>query len=260
MTIDRIPGMQSQPNLPARIQGEQKAEAQAPEAQDQVTIGGAGEQFPKIMVGAPTARLAPHIDTPNVHPAPVAIEITNGVGIGIDGESIIVGPGKEGTIEVTGHLPDGTYPQRDYKVTREGDVTKVDGYYNWQDYTIKGSGNAMHIAGETPRETFDVSAQGDTIGIKGQYPVQNYSITQKGSEVSVKGYDDVYSAQISTQGNVTTIKGGFPERDFTVTRGDNSLKVDGKYAFQDFNITWNDKEILVTGCYPHQTQVIKLKA
>ncbi|MDQ7824702.1 MAG: hypothetical protein RDV48_18010 [Candidatus Eremiobacteraeota bacterium] len=260
MTIDRIPGSSGQPAYPAKTQAEKKTEPQAPQVSDQVTIGGREEQFPKIMVGAPTARLAPYIDEPNVHPAPIALEIANGVGIGIDGESIIVGPGKEGTIEVTGHLEDGTYPQRDYKVTREGNVTKIDGYYDWQDYTIEGKGNTMHIAGETPRESFDVSEKGNTIDIKGQWPVQNYAITKKGSDVSVKGYDDVYSAKISTQGNVTTIKGGFEERDFTVTRENNSLKVDGKMAYQDFTITWDDKQIVVTGCYPHQKQVIKFKA
>jgi hypothetical protein len=257
MTIDRI---NRQSAVPSTAAGKEKAKEQpVPQAQDQVTLSGGKDELPKIIVGAPTGRLSPRIDTPNVHPSPIAIEITNGVGIGIDGESIIVAPGKEGEIEIIGHLEDGTYPQRDYKVTRKGETTVVDGYYNWQDYKITKSGDRMHIAGETPRETFDVVESGSGFKVSGQYPVQNYDVTFKGNETKVDNPVDIDDAYIVTKGNVTTIKGAHEERDFTITRESNHMKIDGRYAFQDFDITWNDKEIVVKGHYPHQTQIIRFK-
>lgn len=220
-----------------------------------------GNQPHGLMVGAPASRLAPMAYPVNVHPAPIALEITNGIGIGIDGESIIVGPGKEGEIEIIGHLEDGTYPQRDYNVKREGNKTVIDGYFDWQDYEITKDGDKMKIQGETTRESYDVEENGSKINIKGAtYPVQTYEITSKGNETFVDGFETMNDAHLVTKGDVTEITGGFPERNFTVTRGKNHMKVDGKYAFQDFDITWDDKQIVVKGYYPHQKQVIKFKS
>lgn len=236
-----------------------KAETPVPHSGDEVSISGkSGSWEPKVIVGIPTGRLAPLIDMPNVHPSPIAIELDRGIGIGIDGESIIISPyPRSETIEIKGRLEDGTYPQRDYKAVRDGaGKTVVDGYYDWQDAEMNQEGKTTLIKGETNRESFKVTEEPDNIKVEGDYAVQNYNIAKGGKETNVDGWDTIYDAKITQQDNTLQIKGDFPERDFTITKEGNKFKVDGHYAFQDFEITVNNDSIIVEGCYPHQKHVI----
>jgi hypothetical protein len=263
MTIDRISGNYEQPLSAGRPAQKREAVESEQSISDQVTISGKADSFPKLIVGAPTSRLDPMIDEPIVHPVPFGIEIKNGVAIGIDGQSIIVGQGVEGKIDITGHLEDGTYPQRDYRITRESGKTTVDGLYDWQDATITGRGNNVHIKGETARESFDARETSSGVEIRGQWPVQNFNIENRGKEIDIKGYEPVDSYNLVTEGNVTTItnKSGFDDMNYTITKKDaHSMHVEGKMAYQKFDITWNDSEMVVKGFYPHQKHVIKFNA
>lgn len=263
MTIDRIPGSYEQPLSTSRSVQNKAKEESAPVISDQVSISGRNDAFPKLIVGAPTARLDPLIDQPVEHPVPFGIEIKDGVAIGIDGQSIIVGQGGKGKIDITGHLEDGTYPDRDYKITRGADKTTIDGIYDWQDATITGKGNTVQIKGETPRESFDARETSSGVVIKGQWPVQNFTIENKGREIDVQGYEPVDSYNLKTEGNITTItnKSGIDDMNYTITRkDDHSMHVEGRMAYQKFDITWNDSEMVVKGLYPHQRQVIRFSA
>jgi len=251
-------GSYIQKNEPV-IQKTVKAETPISVSGDEVSITGKGETWePKIIVGVPTGRLAPYIDMPNVHPSPIAVELDRGIGIGIDGESIIVSPyPRSETIEIKGRLEDGTYPQRDYTAVRDGKgKTVVDGYFDWQDYEMNQDGNTTLIKGETDRESSKVTEDADKIKIEGKWAVQNFEIAKKGKETEVDGWETIYDAKITQQDNTLQIKGDFPERDFTITKEGNKFKVDGHYAFQDFEITVNKDNIVVEGCYPHQKHVI----
>lgn len=219
------------------------------------------KKSPNVFVGAPATRLGPQVGTIKQWPSPIAIEIKDGIGIGVDGESIVVGHGKKGKIEIIGHTDDGFYPQRDYEVTRDNQKTKVDGYFDWLDYNIKDEDKKTHIQGNSERETFEVAKQDDSLAVSGKYPVQNYKIDFKKNEVDIDGYDynNLYDTKLVTEGNVTKIQNEHEERCFTVTREENKMKFDGKYAFQDFEVTWDDKQIVVKGHYPQQKVVIKFK-
>jgi len=94
---------------------------------DSVTIGETkNEYLPKIIIGARTADLSPLMQ-PKYYTTPVAIEIANGIGFGLDGESIIVsGDGREGTIEIRADTGEGEPAVRDFKIERRGPTTKID--------------------------------------------------------------------------------------------------------------------------------------
>jgi len=216
---------------------------------------------PKIIVGAPTGRLAPQIVPPNIHPSPIAVEIDRGIGIGIDGESIIVSPyPRNETVIIDGKLEDGLYPQREYKVNRRGNKTEVDGFYDWQDYKMVTRGETTNIKGETERESFTVVNKEDLITVDGKYPVQKYKVQsgEKGTEVD--GYEELYDAKIThLSDNQIQIKGNIPERTFTVTKEGNTYSIDGHYAFQDFKVKVDGDKMLVQGFYPHQKFSIQRK-
>jgi len=248
------------------VKKENMAQAKADEVKDQVKLTGKEAEWnPKIIVGAPTGRLKPIIIPPNVHPSPIAVEIDRGIGIGIDGESIIVAPyPRNETIVVDGQLPDQEpqklYPQRKYDVARKGNETVVDGFYNWQDYKLEKDGNVTRITGETDRESITVVDKGDQVTVDGKWPVQKYSITNKGKETQVDGFDELYDAKITREGNTVAIDGNIPERKFTITKEGNKYKVNGHYAFQDFEITVEGDKMVVQGFYPHQKFTLDRKA
>jgi hypothetical protein len=237
-----------------------KEEDKNTETKDQVTLGGekADNWNPKLIVGAFTGRLGPQIPSgPPQWPAPIGIEIKDGIGIGLDGESIIVSHhNKNSEISIQGHLEDGTYPQRDFKVTRDGNNTKIDGFYNWQDYTLTQKGNSLEIDGETIREDYKVTNENGKTIVKGDYPVQNYVISNSGNNIKVDGYENMDDYLLTMEGNVTKIKGPFEERDFTITNKGNEITVDGHYAYQDFTIKKEGNKVTIQGYYPQQKYVI----
>lgn len=256
-------------NIRGIVPGDQLPEKKAPvkkenveKLQKKVVSPEKGDRWePRIIVGAPTGRLAPQITPPNAHPSPIAVEIDRGIGIGIDGESIIVSPyPRNETIVIDGKLEDGLYPQREYHVNRQGNETDVDGYYDWQDYKMVMKGETTNIKGETGRESFTVVEKNDLITIDGKYPVQKYNIQsgEKGTEID--GFEEFYDAKIThLSDNRLQIKGDIPERTFTITKEGNTYTVDGHYAFQKFQVTVDGDNMLVKGFYPHQKFNIQRK-
>ena len=244
-------------------------EEKGPEIQkDQVILSGDKGNTPNLIVGAYTGRLNPQIPAGgNYRLVPIGIEIKDGIGIGLDGESIIVSNHhKEGNVKIEGHLTPAQgeegpesgiiYPQRDFDVARDGNSTKVDGYYDWQDYTV--TDNKIDCKDDADgRFDYDVSKEGNTTFVKGKFAAQDFTITKEGNKTYVKGYDENMSYTLTTEGNVTKIEGNIPERQFTITDKGSEWDIDGHYAFQDFKVTKGAKEVLIKGHYPQQKFSIK---
>lgn len=207
-----------------------------------------------LMVGAPTGRLSPLIPPPQRFPVPVALEIADGIGIGLDGESLVVGhDSRPGRITIVGHLQDGTFPQRDFTISRDGFTTTVDGHYDWQDYRIVRDGASTRIENESPRESSTVTRTGDGLQVDNPFAAGRFQIRHEGAATIVDCEYDGNDYKVSREGNVTRIEGPIPERSFQVTsHDDGSATVDGHYAFQDFTITPTDKGFLVQGHHPQQ--------
>ncbi|MCD4783645.1 MAG: hypothetical protein K8T10_07420 [Candidatus Eremiobacteraeota bacterium] len=209
---------------------------------------------PRIIVGAPAGRLSPQIPPTDLILSPIAVEIDRGIGIGIDGESIIVAPyPRNETVVIDGKLEDGLYPQREYTVNRQDNKTDVDGLFDWQDYKMVTKGETTNIKGETDRESITVVEKADLITIDGKYPVQKFKIQSGDKGTKVDGFEENFDAKIThLTDNKIQIKGNMPERTFTVTKEGNTYNFDGHYAFQKFQVTVDGDNMLVKGFYPHQ--------
>jgi len=257
---------------PLKFKKEVKEDKGFETPKDGVVLSGDKGGGPNLIVGAYTGRLNPQIPPgDNYNLVPIGLEIQNGIGIALDGESIIVANSdKNGHVSITGHLEPGQgepvpesgvlYPQRDFDVSRKDGATKVDGYYDWQDYTItKKDGKTIIDCVDDSEGRFDyeVSREGNKTLVKGKYPVQNFSITKEGNKTIVKGYDDNLSYTLTTEGNVTKIEGNIPERNFTITDKGSEWEIDGHMAYQDFKVTKGPKEVVIQGYYPQQKYVIK---
>jgi hypothetical protein len=268
MQINNLGFKATEQPLQKKVKDESGLEAQ----KDQVILSGDRGGGPELIVGAYTGRLNPQIPAGSYHNlVPIGLEIKNGVGISLDGESIIVTrPEQQGKISITGHLepgpgehvPEGgiVYPQRDFQIVSDKNATKIDGHYDWQDYTITDKDGKREIDCKDDQEgrfDYQVVKDGNTTLVKGKYPAQNFSITKEGNKTLVKGYDENMSYTITTEGNVTKVKGNIPEREFTITDKGNEWVVDGKMAYQDFNITKKDNEVVIKGHYPQQKYVVK---
>lgn len=237
--------------------------------------------LPKVFVGVPTARLFPYDDEGfndfflKDHKSPVALEITKGIGIGIDCQSIVVGHGNEDKIEIVGHPEDRYSPERSYTVERDGDRTIVNGYDFREGRLIEKKGNETEINGYDSQnncklDTFDnckVLENQSGIYVQGRYPDMKYKITFNGREASLEhnfNYKQIpiHDKELSTEGNVTFMNNyGFGQsgHSFIVTREPNHMKVEGKYASQKFDITWDDKQIKIEGFRLKQGVTIKFK-
>jgi hypothetical protein len=136
---------------------------------------------------------------------PIGLEIKNGVGISLDGESIIVTrPDQQGKISITGHLepwagepapPSGgvLYPQRDFQVVSDKNATNLMVIMTGSDYTITDKDGKLEIDckdDEGGRFDYQVVKNGNTTFVKGKYAVQNFVKTTEGNKTLVKGYDD----------------------------------------------------------------------
>lgn len=216
---------------------------------------------PRVFIGASTASLNPQIPSPVHRPSTVAIEIEPGIGFGIDGESIVIGDNvREGVTTITGHLDDGTYPQRDYRVTRSGDQTAVDGYYDWQDYQMRRTGGKVDVQCGDADFSATITDGASGPSSTGRFPAQAYTITTQGSQTRVQGYDDSVSATISAQGGTLLIDGAIPERTFEITRTASGFHVKGAYRFQDFDVKRTADGFVIQGLYPQQRYVVKHQA
>ena len=272
MKINRMDGLKTGQPLKAK---KKVKEEKGPELQkDGVILSGDKGGGPNLIVGAYTGRLNPQIPPGSYHTlVPIGLEIQNGVGISLDGESLIVAHSpKDGQVSIKGHLEPGQgepvpesgvlYPQRDFEVSNKGGTTKVDGFYDWQDYTItrKDGKTTIDCADDMEgRFDYQVFQDGNKTIVKGKYPAQNFVITRDGNKTYVKGCDDNMSYTLTTEGNKTKIEGNIPERQFTVTDKGKELAIDGHMAYQDFKVTKGPKEFTIKGYYPQQKYEVSFK-
>lgn len=215
---------------------------------------------PRLMVGVPTGSLSPQLTPPsNYHVNSVGIEIEPGLGISLDGKAILVGP-KDVTdkFDIIGHLSDGTMPQRDFNVTRQGLATLVNGHYDNQDYQMQQQGNQLDIKGKEDVHNVQANYRADGIDVVSKYAARAYTVNVNGSEASVvSAFDNAPKYKITQEGNTTKVDSGFEEGNFTFTRKDDgSIFLDGQLKPQDFNITRENGKIVVQGYYPQQRYVI----
>ena len=179
-----------------------------------------------------------------------------GLGISLDGRALLVGPGgAEGNTEIVGHLEDGTYPQRDTTVTREGSVTNVDGHHGeWRDYVLDGQESDFVATGATELEGFSVTQTDNGFRVESDYAARAWNVEETADGFSVSSdFEDGERFQISQQGAVTTVDSNFEEQDFSVTRqADGSVAIDGHLVIEDFTFQSTEDGYLLEGYYPQQ--------
>lgn len=215
---------------------------------------------PRLMVGVPTGYLSPQIPPPNTyHVNSVGIEIEPGLGISLDGKAILVGP-KETTekFDIIGHLSDGTMPQRDFQVTRQGLQALVNGYYDNQDYSLNQQGNKLDVKGSEDVQNFSATYRADGIDVASKYASRAYTVNVNGSEATVvSAWENGPKYKITQDGDTTKVDAGFEEGNFTFTRKeDGSIFIDGQLKPQDFDIKQENGKLVVQGYYPQQHYVI----
>lgn len=215
---------------------------------------------PRLMVGVPTGYLSPQIPPPNTyHVNSVGIEIEPGLGISLDGKAILVGP-KDVTdkFDIIGHLSDGTMPQRDFQVTRQGLQTLVNGHYDNQDYSLNQAGNSVDIKGKEDVHNVQANYRADGIDVVSKYAARAYTVNVNGSEATVvSAFDNAPKYKITQEGNTTKVDSGFEEGNFSFTRKDDgSIFIDGQLKPQDFDIKREGGKLVVQGYYPQQHYVI----
>lgn len=215
---------------------------------------------PRLMVGVPTGYLSPQIPPPNTyHVNSVGIEIEPGLGISLDGKAILVGP-KETTekFDIIGHLSDGTMPQRDFQVTRQGLQALVNGYYDNQDYSLNQQGNKLDVKGSEDVQNFSATYRADGIDVASKYASRAYTVNVSGSEATVvSAWENGPKYKITQDGDTTKVDAGFEEGNFTFTRKeDGSIFIDGQLRPQDFDIKRENGKLVVQGYYPQQHYVI----
>lgn len=212
---------------------------------------------PQLMVGVPSGYLSNRLPfPPNVeYNVPVGVEIAPGLGISLDGKTLLVGPdGHQGRTDIVGHLKDGLYPQRDTVVLRGGEETTVDGYYNWQDFKVKGQPGEFTAENENPVRGFSVTSTDNGFRVENPKAARAWTIEANEGGFSVRSdYEGGETFQISRNGNTTLVDSNLAEQDFTVTQQSNGAAViDGHYKFDDF--TWNPtaKGYDLQGHFEHQ--------
>ena len=215
---------------------------------------------PRLMVGVPTGFLSPQIPPPNsYHVTSVGIEIEPGLGISLDGKAILVGP-KDTTekLDIIGHLADGTYPQRDFQVTRQGLQALVNGMYDRQDYKLDQQGPLLDVKGQTDVESFTATYRADGMDVNSKYSGRTYKADINGSQATVvPAWDGGMKYTLTQEGNTTRVSTGHEEADFTFTRKeDGSIFIDGQLKPQDFDIKQENGALVVQGYYPQQRYVI----
>ena len=215
---------------------------------------------PKLMVGVPTGFLSPQIPPPTNQAINIGVEIAPGLGISLDGRALLVGHKcTEENLEIIGHLPDGTYPQRDFKVAHRESTTSVDGMYAWQDYAMTRNQKGFEVKGETDRESFRYQKREGGFDVLSKFSGKTFHVQQQGETATVTpAWEQGRTFTVTQSGDVTTVDSGVPEMNYTLTkRQDGSQFVDGQLLFQDFVITKNDGVVDIKGYYPQQHFVVK---
>lgn len=213
---------------------------------------------PRVFVGAPTGSLTAQTSAPEHRPCPVAIEIADGIGFGIDGEALIVGDGgADGTYSIQGHVEDGGYPQRDFTVERSGNDTRVNGFFGWQDYTLHRDQNVVEIKGESDGETMSVTSMSQGLVVFGKQPGQRYFVGVGSSNVvTVEGYTRHTTTQVIFEEDHITIKDPAPERSFEITRTPEGFHVHGAVNEQSYDVKHTANGFIIQGPFPQQRYVV----
>jgi hypothetical protein len=217
---------------------------------------------PKLMAGAPTGYLSPQIPPPTDYVVPLGLEIAPGLGISLDARAILVGLRSDGAsqkLDIVGHLDDGTYPQRDYKVSTGSGAGSIDGKYAWQDYSMTKVDSKVVVVGDEARRSFESSESQGLPQTVGKMPAKTFTTTREGDAIVVKpGWEGGPSFKITQDGATTKVDTGSEDTSFTFTKNnDGSYKIDGKLNPQDFAIKPQGSGWLVQGYYPQQKYVIK---
>jgi hypothetical protein len=212
------------------------------------------------MAGAPTGFLSPQIPPPNTYVVPIGLEFAPGLGISLDGKAILVGHnGAAGKFSIIGHLDDGTMPQRDFKVSRDGKNSEIKSVYDWQNYSLKNHDGVTDFKGETDRESFTAKESPTAPQTKGAFPAKTFATKPSGDSADVKaGYDEGPHYVLTQQGKTTLVNAGDEEMNFSLTKNDDgSFETKGKYLFQNFKFSPDGDSWVVKGYYPQQKYVIK---
>lgn len=215
---------------------------------------------PRLMTGVPTGFLSPQIPPPNQFVTTVGIEIEPGLGISVDGKAILVGPkNATETVDIVGRLADGTYPNRDFVVSRKELAAVVDGYYEHQDYKLDQQGQQLQVTGKSDLESYQANFRDNGFDIKSKYAGRSYQVDIAGSEATVKpGWSEGRHYKITQEGNKTVVDAGHEDLNFTFVRNsDGSIAIDGKLLTQDFTIKKDGEALVLQGYYPQQKYVIK---
>lgn len=213
---------------------------------------------PNLMVGVPSAYLSPRIPFPSnpEYTASVGVEIAPGLGVSLDGKTLLVGPeGHQGKTEILGRLSDGTMPQRDTVVLRSGDQTLVDGYYDWQDYALKGQAQSFQAQGDSPVKGFTVEQTESGFRVESQFPARAWTVEYNadGSARVQSDFDRAESFVVSTGAGVTKVDSSYDDHDFTVAKQANGeVSIDGRYSVQDFLFSQTEDGHQLKGHYPQQ--------
>jgi hypothetical protein len=218
---------------------------------------------PNLMVGVPSGYLSNQLPfPPNVeYNVPVGVEIAPGLGISLDGKTLLVGPdGHEGKTEIVGHLKDGTYPQRDTVVLRGGDETVVDGHYDWQDFALKGKPGQFTAENQNPVRGFSVTPTANGFRVENPKAARAWTVEANDQGFSVRSdFDKGETFQVSREGNTTLVDSNFDEQDFTITQQENGAAViDGHYKFDDFHWTPTSQGYDLQGHFAHQHFAVTL--
>jgi hypothetical protein len=197
---------------------------------------------PNLMVGVPSGYLSPQTPfPPNVdYNVSVGVEVAPGLGISLDGKTLLVGAsGHQGRTSIVGHLADGTLPQRDTVVIRDGESTVVDGYYGWQDYRLQGQGDQFSASNEDAVKGFSVTPTANGFRVENARAARAWTVEGSDKGYSVRSdYAGGESFEVSKQGNTTLVDSNLPDQDFSITQGPGGAAViDGHLKTEDFS--WN---------------------
>ena len=200
---------------------------------------------PNLMVGVPSGYLNSQLPfPPNVeYNVPVGVEIAPGLGISLDGKTLLVGAGgHQGRTDIVGHLKDGTLPQRDTVVLRNGDETTVDGHFNWQDFKLKGKADQFSAQNEDDVRGFSVTPTANGFRVENPKAARAWTVEANDGGFAVRSdFKDGETFQVSKNGNTTLVDSNFNDQDFSVTQQPNGAAIiDGHLRTEDF--IWNPTE------------------
>jgi hypothetical protein len=217
----------------------------------------AAAQRPNLMVGVPSGYLSPRLPfPPNVeYNVSVGVEVAPGLGISLDGKTILVGAGgHQGRTDIIGRLKDGTMPQRDTVVLRSGEETTVDGYYGWQDYKLQGRPDQFTAVGAEPVKGFTVTPTENGFRVENPKSARAWTVENNDAGFAVRSdFAEGETFQVSKAGNTTLVDSNLADQDFTITQQpDGTAVIDGHLRPEDFTLNPTGKGYDLQGHYDQQ--------